>query len=72
MIIKAIKRCARCGKDHDDLLFKEFVRPIADAYPDGLPWTHWAMCPVNKDPIVLCIMQDKEWYREQEGEQSES
>lgn len=64
MIIKSITSCARCGNDHESLLFKEMKRPIPDG-EDDVPWTHWALCPVSKDPILLCIMQDTVWHHEQ-------
>ena len=46
-----VKRCALCGQDHDALDFKELARPLQ--YTDGKPWTHWAICPIKGDPILM-------------------
>ena len=45
-----VGECARCGEDHNDIKFKELIRPIKDN--DGR-WTHWALCPTNKEPIIM-------------------
>lgn len=46
-----IRFCARCGKNHDYLKFKPFTRNR-----NNLPFSHWALCPISKEPILLqCI-----------------
>lgn len=51
-----IVNCARCGKDHDELIFKQFAQnPIEDS--DGTIWNYWAMCPDTKEPILLKIVE---------------
>lgn len=45
-----VKDCARCGQDHVDLEFKEFLRPIIDG--DGVVWSQWAICPNTLEPIL--------------------
>lgn len=50
----SIRHCARCGNDHDNLLFVKFVNPIEDS--DGTVWAWWAECPETKDPV---LMKDK-------------
>ena len=47
-----VKRCARCGKNHDALEFNRFRRP-----PTGFEW--WAPCPTNGEPILMTIMETK-------------
>lgn len=42
-----VRRCARCGGDHDEpLTFYPLDRP-------NEAWTHYAMCPANGQPIML-------------------
>jgi hypothetical protein len=45
--------CARCGEDHEGLEFKLFTHVVDDM--DG-PWTHWALCPTNGEPILMKIV----------------
>ena len=49
----AIRRCARCGKNHDALEFQRFRRPPAS----GFEW--WALCPTNGEPILMIVMEKK-------------
>jgi hypothetical protein len=42
-----IIKCARCGENHI-VKFKKFKRPINN-------WTHWGICPVEKEPILMQI-----------------
>lgn len=46
-----IEGCARCGGEHNQLAFTPFRRPMDE-------WTHWAMCPVNGEPIVLRMVKE--------------
>ena len=48
-----LKGCARCGADgHANLLFRKFKgNPVE--HGDGQVDTHWAMCPVLGEPIIL-------------------
>lgn len=48
--ISGVGRCARCGKDHRGLWFEQMDNPVVDS--DGTPWTHWAPCPTNGQPIL--------------------
>ena len=49
-----IKRCARCGQDHENLIFEEFIdKPI------DIDYNYWAMCPGMKQPILLKLYDDK-------------
>lgn len=50
-----VGRCARCGGDHSLLSFSPFTNPIEES--DGsVMWTHWALCPVNGEPILLATV----------------
>jgi len=45
---QAVKHCARCGGDHDEMKFTRLSHPSAE-------WTHWAPCPTNGEPLMLQI-----------------
>ena len=46
-----IRTCARCDKDHADLTFNLLTAPAGE-------WTHWALCPTVRQPILLqCIRE---------------
>jgi hypothetical protein len=47
----SIKRCARCGGDHLSLIFTPLSNPPHE-------FTHWAMCPVSKEPILMKSIPD--------------
>lgn len=51
-----IKNCARCGKNHDQLLFKVFTVPIEKN-------THFAICPELNEPILCEIKNIDESYK---------
>jgi hypothetical protein len=47
------KGCARCGADkHLQLTYLPFTHHIDVG--DGFIATHWAPCPTNGEPILLC------------------
>lgn len=52
MIVVSVRGCARCGGDHDGLVFAALERPMA---PSDCPvrWDYWAACPANGGPILL-------------------
>lgn len=55
-----VRNCARCGQDHDALTFKQFQRPVTedkDKDNETILWTHWAVCPVTDDPILLRLIK---------------
>jgi hypothetical protein len=47
-----IKSCARCGQNHDKLIFKLLTQPQKE-------WTHWVLCPVSAEPIMLKICSEQ-------------
>lgn len=53
--LSKIRGCARCGGDHDHLVFRIFSQPFAPREAHGITWTHWAPCPATGDPILLSI-----------------
>ena len=52
----SIKRCARCGGKHNELVFTPFTRKVRD-FPSI---THWAMCPDSEEPILLHMLVDSD------------
>ncbi len=45
-----VQGCARCGGDHQDMVFEKLTRPI---YSRGvLAANYWAPCPSNGEPIL--------------------
>lgn len=58
-LVTSIHNCARCGADHTDLEFKQFIiEPIQDS--DGTVWNYWALCPTCDEPILLKVKDDQE------------
>jgi len=41
-----VKHCSRCGEDHDNIVFREFVI-------ESLEYTHWGMCPILNEPLMM-------------------
>lgn len=50
--------CARCGGFHAAMQFSKLTRPMAT--PAGDTLTHWALCPVNGEPVLLKVDEGKE------------
>lgn len=51
-----IQRCARCGGDHDGLIFLKLLRPAV--IDDTLVATHWSLCPSNGQPIMMTVVDE--------------
>ncbi|MFZ5440473.1 MAG: hypothetical protein ACOZQL_10720 [Myxococcota bacterium] len=47
--------CARCGGNHENIETFAFTNPIAPAELAPFKWTHWAMCPVKGEPILIGV-----------------
>jgi len=45
-----IKKCARCGQDHDKMSFLKFTRPPQEGH-----YTHFCVCPQTLEPILMTI-----------------
>lgn len=52
-----IKNCARCGKDHEQLIFHLFTEPVRVGDGD-IQYTRWAKCPTNGEPILMRYESD--------------
>jgi len=50
--LKLLQCCARCGKNHTNIIFQPLKRP-------GERHTHWAPCPTNGEPVMLVVVPDK-------------
>ena len=46
MVVEAVKDCARCGGEHERLIFTPFTRGRPDRY------SHWCLCPASGEPIL--------------------
>lgn len=70
-LVTGVKGCARCGQDHADVKFRKLAKPIpappADVIAPGpikadkverRDYDWWAMCPTNREPIVMHIRID--------------
>lgn len=54
-ILFRVGACARCGGDHEDVVFKAFDRPVI---VDGTPRYHrWGTCPASHDPILMTLTE---------------
>ena len=51
--VLTFNRCARCGGEHEAIEVKALTRP-------GEPYTHWATCPANGEPILVAFIPDDE------------
>lgn len=46
-----VKKCARCGDSHLQLMFFPFTQaPDGDEYGS---WSHWTLCPKLREPILF-------------------
>ncbi len=48
-----VTACARCGGDHAELTFMEFVRAFAPIEAKPVVWNYWSTCPNTKEPILM-------------------
>lgn len=51
-IIIPLGVCPRCNKEHEQVIFKMFLKP-------GKRWNLWGTCPVTKEPILLNIVTEQ-------------
>lgn len=47
----SVTHCARCGGDHEAIVFSRLRRPLFLAKGRRLSW--WALCPTFDEPILL-------------------
>ena len=57
-----VKNCARCGEDHDMVMFSPFARcpPDDDGWEGQVYATHFADCPTLHQPILMTIQEVQE------------
>jgi len=46
-----VRSCARCGQDHEDMVFE----PLSNASDE---WEWWGMCRTNQQPVLLRDVPD--------------
>jgi len=46
-----IRSCARCGQDHDNLVFAKLHQPQEE-------WSYWCLCPTTGEPIMMAIEEE--------------
>lgn len=46
-VLIRVDECARCGRNHSQVVFKKLRRPILERY------TYWGMCPRANQPIIM-------------------
>ena len=57
-IVPIVRNCARCGGDHSDVEFFEFLQPVRIRIDDlQQTLTHWAMCPRLTQPMLAIITE---------------
>lgn len=49
-VLVNVEGCARCDCNHDAIEFRPFGKPMFVA---GQAFSHWGMCPMEGEPILL-------------------
>lgn len=49
----ALIHCARCGHDHEEVMWFPFTSPIIDDDEAKTTWQFWGMCPELVEPVLL-------------------
>jgi hypothetical protein len=57
----SVVNCARCDTTHESLVFKRFLSPVRRC--DTLLYTHWSICPVTREPILLRVTEEANYER---------
>lgn len=55
-----VSGCARCGQTHA-ILARPLDRPSVD--DSGIEWTHWGMCPMTEQPVLVILGEKKGDHR---------
>lgn len=50
-----IENCKRCGKNHRQLLFFEFIQPVCIG---DYRINFWSTCPITTEPILMRIEEE--------------
>lgn len=56
IITTSVTGCSRCGNNHQNITFAKFTNPVKDT--GSQIWTHWTICPVLNEPILLYAFDD--------------
>ena len=57
--IKKMRHCSRCGQEHTDLEAIPFTRqPYLDAKHRKYHFTHFVICPVTDEPILIKLQDN--------------
>lgn len=51
-LVVTVKHCARCGEDHENLIFSLLANPQDE-------WKYWALCPDSHQPVLLKVTEDQ-------------
>lgn len=51
--------CARCGKDHADLIFLPFTKPILCQNNRTVEFSHFAECPTTGEPVLMLAKESE-------------
>lgn len=61
LVTISLTGCSRCGQEHIAVEFHRLTQPmLVELWSDDLGYTavrftHWALCPTNKEPILLSL-----------------
>jgi len=58
-ITTTLRNCARCGSGHG-LTFQPFKQFVIDSESGEVRYTHWAMCPLSDEPILMRVVDEPE------------
>jgi hypothetical protein len=59
IVIADVVTCPRCGQDHDQVTFLEFVKYVrANGH-----WHYWATCPQTQEPILMTQIEQPRFNR---------
>lgn len=53
----AVTQCARCGENHD-VKFSPFSKNNIEC--DNVEYTHWGLCPITKEPVIMAITHEEQ------------
>jgi hypothetical protein len=57
MRTQKIENCARCGEDHRDVKFKQFIGNYVSC--NVRDYQYWGWCPTNLEPLLLSVADEE-------------
>jgi hypothetical protein len=51
-VFVGVVNCARCGNNHEPMVFKKLTHAVESVLGG---FTHWGMCPMTKEPIMMVV-----------------